>query len=264
MIAVERIRGGDRHTGHRPPGQPAVRAMVRIDRYRGRPPGAVLAELFETDEPRAGRVLGVRPVISCRGREIRRGGTARRRRRVRQDSRVWGEDARLLSALSRDACSARPGCPRGASARSISCCTQASATRVPMAGPGAYRDAQDGHRRRPRERGDQRHHQWCAVRSARVGARIVACRSGSRRIAALHEAGATHVLDNIAALPGLDGQEREFDQQLAGRGDLHLLPCRNCLRSKRSQSSLRGCASGNVISRAEAACSPCLRRSTRR
>ena len=38
----------------------------------------------------------------------------------------------------------------------------------------------------------------------RAGARIVAgIGSGSRRLKALHQAGATHVLDNVAALPDL-------------------------------------------------------------
>ncbi len=180
-----------------------VRAMVRIDRARGRPPGTVLAELFETDEPRA-QAASLAFDRSFRA-AAERFGVAVPPDVADACGKIAGSGAKicLLSALSRDACSDVVGRLRrecqvdlvlhsGEAPRGSPWPDQVLTAMLRM-GTGDVREV--------------------AVISAttsgvlsghRAGARIVAgVGSGSRRIAALHEAGATHVLDNIAALPDL-------------------------------------------------------------
>lgn len=180
-----------------------VRAMVRFDRARGRPPADVLAELFDTDEPRA-QAASLAFDLSFSAAADRFGVT------VPPDAAaVFGKIADsgakvcLLSSLSRDACGGildrlRRECPVD-----LVLHTGDSPRCFPWPDPvltAMLRTAT----------GDVREvavvsASTCGVLSGyRAGARIVVgVGKGSRRLAALRGAGATHVLDNIAALPDL-------------------------------------------------------------
>lgn len=180
-----------------------TRAMVRLDRARGRPPADVLAELFEGDEPRA------QAASLAFDRSFRavadRFGVAAPAEVAAAFGKIAGSGAKicLLSALSRDACSEvldrlrRQGladvvlhaddAPRGFPWPDL------VFTAMLRTGTGDIREVamisatpsgvQAGHR---------------------SGARIVAgVGTGSRQLAALRGAGATHVLGNVAALPDL-------------------------------------------------------------
>lgn len=180
-----------------------VRAMVRFDRARGRPPADVLAELFETDEARA-QAASLAFDLSFSAAADRFGVT------VPPDAAAAfakiadsGAKTCLLSVLSRDACSdildrVRRECPVdlvmhvGDAPRGFPWPDPVHAAMLRTGTDDVMEVAvvsasvsgvQSGHR---------------------AGARIVAAvGKGSRRLAALRAAGATHVLANIAALPDL-------------------------------------------------------------
>jgi phosphonatase-like hydrolase len=180
-----------------------VRAMVRFDRARGRPPADVLVELFESDEPRA-QAASLAFDRSFRAAADRFGVT------VPQDaaaafSKLAGSGVQvcLLSALSVDACGQildrlrREGladfllhtgdAPRGFPFPDL--------VLTAMLRAGA-RDVREVAMVSATDAG--------VLSGRRAGVRIVAgIGSGSRRTAALHQAGATHVLDNLAAVPDL-------------------------------------------------------------
>jgi phosphoglycolate phosphatase len=180
-----------------------VRAMVRFDRARGRPPADVLAELFEADEPRA-QAASLAFDRSFRAAADRFGVS------VPPDAagalaKIAGSGAKicLLSALSRDACRDIFGRVRRECPVDLLLYSGDAPRWFPWPDPVLTAMLRMG-------TGDVRE---VAVISAttsgvlaghRAGARIVVgAGSGSRRLAALHEAGATHVLDNIAALPDM-------------------------------------------------------------
>lgn len=180
-----------------------VRAMVRFDRARGRPPADVLIELFDTDEPRA-QAASLAFDLSFSAAADRFGVTVPPDAAV-AFGKIAGSGAKicLLSALSRDACSGildrvRRECPVD-----LVLHTGDSPRGFPWPDPVLTAMLRTG-------TGDIRE---VAVISAstsgvlsgyRSGARIVAgVGKGSRRLAALRGAGATHVLDKIAALPDL-------------------------------------------------------------
>jgi beta-phosphoglucomutase-like phosphatase (HAD superfamily) len=180
-----------------------VRAMVRFDRARGRPPADVIAEFFGTDEPR-GQAASLAFDLSFNAAADRFGVT------VPPDAsaafaKISGSGAKvcLLSALSRDACSGildrlRRECPVD-----LVLHTGDSLRGFPWPDPVLTAMTRTG-----TDDAIQ-----VAVISAstsgvlsghRAGARIVAgIGRGSRRLTALRGAGASHVLDNIAALPDL-------------------------------------------------------------
>jgi len=180
-----------------------VRAMVRFDRARGRPPADVLTELFEGDEPRA-QAASLAFDRSFRA-AADRFGVAASADVAAAFGKIAGSGAKvcLLSALSRDACSEvldrlrqqgladlvlhADDAPRGFPWPDL------VFTAMLRMGTGDIREVamisatpsgvQTGHR---------------------SGARIVAgVGTGSHQHAALRDAGATHLLDSVAALPDL-------------------------------------------------------------
>jgi len=180
--------------------QDYVRSMVRFDRSRGRPPAAVLGELFDIDESRA------QAASLAFDRSFR---AAAQRFDVSVPSAVTdaigkaaGAGARvaLVTVLSRSACGGILGSLRLAD---LVLCADDVPRSFPWPDPVLTAMLRLG-------TGDVRE---VAVASAtedgvlsgyRAGAGLVAgIAYGPRRAAALREAGATHVLDSIAALSDL-------------------------------------------------------------
>jgi len=183
--------------------QAYVRAMVRFDRARGRPPVGVLAELFAGDEPRAQAASLAFDLSFCAAAD-RFGVT------VPQDVAVafakiagWGAKVCLLSVLSADACGEilarlrRQGladlvldagdAPRGFPFPDLvlTAMLRTGATDVREVAMVSATNAG-------------------ALAGHRAGVRIVAgIGKGARRIAALQQAGATHVVGDVAGLPDL-------------------------------------------------------------
>jgi beta-phosphoglucomutase-like phosphatase (HAD superfamily) len=180
-----------------------VRAMVRFDRARGRSPAEVLADLFDSDEPRA-QAAAVAFDQSVRAVTERFGVT------VPTDvatafGKITGTGARicLLSALSRDASTeVRARLRQQGLAELVlhsddapHCFPWPDLVLTAMLKLGAG-DVREVAMVSATESG--------VLAGRRAGARIiVGIGEGSRRLAALRDAGATHVLDNIAALPDL-------------------------------------------------------------
>ena len=180
-----------------------VRSMVRFDRARGRSPAEVLADLFDRDEARA-QAASVAFDQSVRAATERFGVT------VPADvaaafGKITGTGARicLLSALSRDASTEVLGRLRQQGLAELvlhsddapRCFTWPDLVLTAMLRLGAG-DVREVAMVSATESG--------VLAGRRAGARIVAAMvDGSRRLAALRDAGATHVLDNIAALPDL-------------------------------------------------------------
>ena len=179
--------------------QDYVRSMVRLDRARGRPPGDVLAEIFDGDEPRA-QAASLAFDRSFRAAAERFGMT------VPQDfaatltkAAASGAKICVLSGLSRAACGdildglCRPGvadlalcvddAPRGFPWPDL------VLTAMLLLGTPDVREV--------------------AMVSATESGLLSGWRAGARIVAAIDSAGrgpqvgATHVLDNIAALPDL-------------------------------------------------------------
>ena len=183
--------------------QDYARSMVRLDRARGRPLAEVLNEVFRGDELRA-QAASLSFDRSFRAAAERFGVT------VPADvvaalTKVAGAGAKIcfLSALSRDACGdvlgglCRPGLadlalcvddvPRGFPWPDL-VLTAMERLETPDVRAVAMVSTT--------ENGLQSGH--------RAGARIVAgVGSGYRRLKSLQQSGATHVFDNVAALPDL-------------------------------------------------------------
>jgi phosphoglycolate phosphatase len=180
-----------------------VRSMVRFDRARGRPPADVMRELFDTDEPRA-QAASLAFDRSFRA-AAERFGLAAPPETVAALSKIAGAGARLclLSVLSRTAAGV-------------------IVDRLRQQGlADLLLDADDAPRGFPwpdlvltamLRLGTGDVHEVAMVSATvngllagyRAGARLViGVSEDPRRLAALRHAGATHVIDNIAALPDL-------------------------------------------------------------
>lgn len=183
--------------------QDYVRSMVRLDRARGRPPTDVLNEIFSGDQPRA-QAASLAFDRSFRAAAERFGVTAPADV-VAALTKVAGAGARicLISGLSGEACGdVLAGLSRPCLADLTLCANDAP--RV-FPWPDLVLTAM--------LRLEARDVREVAVVSAtengllsghRAGARIVAgIGRGSRKLKALKQSGATHVFDNIAALPDL-------------------------------------------------------------
>jgi len=180
-----------------------VRSMVRFDRARGRPPSDVLLELFEGDEPRA-QAASLAFDRSYRA-AVERFGVTAPPDVVAAFGKIAGSGAKtcLISALSRGACGEILAGLRRQGLADLVLCYDDAPRGFPWPDPVLTAMLRLG-------AGDVRN---VAVVSAsesglmsgrRAGARIVAGIGGdARRLAALQQAGATHVLDNVEALPDL-------------------------------------------------------------
>ena len=183
--------------------QDYVRSMVRFDRARGRPPADVLQELFEGDEPRAQAAsLAFDQAFRAAAERF---GLVAPSEVIAVLGKVAGVGAKicLLSALSRDACGEIVGrlCRHGLA--DLALCADDAPRGFPWPDPILTAMLRLG-------TGDVRE---VAVVSAtesgllsghRAGARIVAgVGVDSRRLAVLRQAGATHVVENIATLHDL-------------------------------------------------------------
>jgi phosphoglycolate phosphatase len=183
--------------------QDYARSMVRLDRARGRPPADVLRDLFENDEPRA-QAASLAFDRSFRA-AAERFGVAVPPDVTTALGKLAGSGTKicLLSALSRDASSEILGRLRQQGLTDLALCADEAPHGFPWPDPVLTAMLRLGV-------ADVRE---VAVVSAtengvlcgyRAGVRIVAgVGRGSRRLAALWQAGATHVLDNITALPDL-------------------------------------------------------------
>lgn len=180
-----------------------VRAMVKFDRAQGRPPSDVLLELFAGDELRA-QAAALAFDQSFRAAADRFGVT------VPPDviatfGKVTGAGAKicLLPALSGDACSDLLQRLRLEGVVDLVLYANDTPRSFPWPDPVLTAMQRTG-------TGDVRE---VAMVSATVSgvlsghragaATVAAIGSGARRLGALRDAGATHVLDNIAALPDL-------------------------------------------------------------
>jgi phosphoglycolate phosphatase len=182
--------------------QDYVRSMVRLDRARGRPPADVLHEIFDGDEPRA-QAASLAFDRSFRSAAERFGMTAPADVLAALTKVAGGAKVCLLSGLSGDACGDILGVLRRPGLADLALCMDDAPRGFPW--PDLVLTAM--------LRLGTPDVREVAVVSAtengllsghRAGARIVAgIGSGSRRLKALHLAGATHVLDNVAALPDL-------------------------------------------------------------
>jgi phosphoglycolate phosphatase len=179
--------------------QDYTRSMVRLDRSTGRAPAAVLRELFDGDEPRAQAALlaferSFRAAVQRFSLDIPAevadalGKTA-----------GSGATVCLLTMLTRRSCGDLIGLLRGAD---LVLCGDDAPRGFPWPDPVLNAMIRAG-------AADVRE---VAVVSAtpdgvlagyRAGARLVVGLGGGRRAAALREAGATHVIDSISALPDL-------------------------------------------------------------
>ncbi len=183
--------------------QDYVRSMVRFDRARGRPPADVLRELFEGDEPRAQAASlafnrSFRAVAERFGVAVPPGVAA-----VLAKVSGAGMKICLLSALPRDACGGMLErlCRQGLA--DLGVCADDAPRGFPWPDPvltamlrlGAC-DIREVAVVSATENG--------VLSGYRAGARIVVgVGSGSRRVAALRQAGATHVVHSVAVLPAL-------------------------------------------------------------
>ena len=179
--------------------QDYARSMVRFDRSHGRAPAAVLRELFDDDEPRAQAAsLAFDRSFSAAARRF---GVDVPPDVADAIGKTAGSGARmcLITMLSRRSCGELIGLVRSAD---LVLCADDTPRGFPWPDPVLTAMLQLG-------AADVRE---VAVVSAtpdgvlsgyRSGARLVVGLGTGRRAAALREAGATHVLDNIAALPDL-------------------------------------------------------------
>jgi phosphoglycolate phosphatase len=180
--------------------QDYARSMVRFDRSRGRPPAAVLRELFETDEMRA-QVASLAFDRSFRAAAQRFGVSVPA---IVADAigKAAGSGAQvvLVTVLSRSACEDLLGPLRGPD---LVLCADDVPRSFPWPDPVLTAMLQLG-------TGDV--HEVAVVSATedgvlsghRAGAgRVVGIGCGSRPVEALREAGATHVLDSIAAFSDL-------------------------------------------------------------
>jgi phosphoglycolate phosphatase len=180
-----------------------VRSMVRFDRARGRPPADVMLELFESDEARA-RAASLAFDRSFRA-AVERFGVGAPPDVVAALGKISGSGAKicLVSALSKSASSDVLGGLRRQGLADLVLCTDDAPRGFPWPDLVLTAMLRLG-------TGDVRE---VAVVSAsesgllsghRAGARIVVGIGGdSRRLAALKQAGATHVTNSFAAVPDL-------------------------------------------------------------
>ena len=183
--------------------QDYVRSMVRLDRARGRPPADVLRDLFESDQPRA-QAASLAFDRSFRA-AAERFGVAAPSDVTAALGKLAGSGTKicLLSALSRDASSEILGRLRQQGLTDLALCADEAPHGFPWPDPvlTAMRrlgvtDVREVSVVSATENG--------VLSGYRAGVRIVAgVGRGSRRPAALLKAGATHVLDDITALPDL-------------------------------------------------------------
>jgi beta-phosphoglucomutase-like phosphatase (HAD superfamily) len=183
--------------------QDYVRSMVRLDRSRGRPPADVLRELFEGDEPRAQAASlafdrSFRAAAERFGVAVPPDLVAALAKMSESGSKIC-----LLSALSRGACGEilERLCRQGLA--DLWLCPDDAPRGFPWPDPVLTAMLRLG-------AGDIREVAVVSTSESgvqsgyRAGARIVAgIGSGSSWVAALRQAGATHVVDNVAALPDL-------------------------------------------------------------
>jgi phosphonatase-like hydrolase len=183
--------------------QDYVRSMVRFDRAKGRPPADVLRELFERDEPRA-QAASLAFDRSFRA-AAERFGVAVPSDVVEVLGKIAGSGAKicLISALPRGACGDMLArlCRAGVADHAL--CADDAPRGFPWPDPVLTAMLRLG-------AGDVREVVVISatenglLAGSRAGARIVAgIGTGTRRLTALRQAGATHVVDNIAALPDL-------------------------------------------------------------
>lgn len=183
--------------------QDYVRSMVRLDRARGRPPADVLHEIFDGDEPRA-QAASLAFDRSFRAAAERFGMTVPADV-VAAFIKVAGSGAKicLLSGLSVNACGdiVAELCRQGIA--DLALCVNDAPRGFPwpdlvltaMLRVGTP-DVREVAMVSATENG--------LLAGWRSGARIVVgIGSDSRSLLALHQAGATHMLDNVAALPDL-------------------------------------------------------------
>lgn len=183
--------------------QDYVRSMVRLDRARGRPTADVLDEIFDGDEPRAQAAAlafdrSFRAAAERFGMTVPADVVAALTKVARAGAKIC-----LISGLSGNACAGILGALCRPGVADLALCAEDAPRGFPwpdlvltaMLRLGA-RDVREVAVISATESG--------LLSGYRAGARIVAgIGDGSRRVKALHEAGATHVLDNIAALPDL-------------------------------------------------------------
>jgi beta-phosphoglucomutase-like phosphatase (HAD superfamily) len=183
--------------------QDYVRSMVRLDRARGRPPADVLEEIFGVDQPRA-QAASLAFDRSFRA-AAERFGVAAPADVVAALTKMAEAGAKicLLSALSGGACANILGELCRPCLADLALCTDDAPRGFPwpdlvltaMLRLGAS-DVREVAVVSATENG--------LLSGQRAGARIVVgVGRGARRLKALREAGATHVFDNVAALPDL-------------------------------------------------------------
>ena len=183
--------------------QDYVRSMVRLDRARGRPPADVLRDLFESNQPRA-QAASLAFDRSFRA-AAERFGVAAPSDVAAALGKLAGSGTKicLLSALSRDASSEILGRLRQQGLTDLALCADEAPRGFPWPDPVltamlrlGVTDVREVSVVSATENG--------VLSGYRAGVRIVAgVGRGSRRPAALLKAGATHVLDDITALPDL-------------------------------------------------------------
>jgi phosphoglycolate phosphatase len=183
--------------------QDYVRSMVRFDRAKGRPPADVISELFEGDEPRA-QAASLAFDRSFRA-AAERFGVGLPPDLVAVLGKIAGSGAKicLISALSREASGEMLArlCRAGVADHAL--CANDSPRGFPWPDPVLTAMLRLG-------AGDVREVAMISATESglqagyRAGARIVVgVGEGSRRLAALRQAGATHVVGSIEALPDL-------------------------------------------------------------
>ena len=183
--------------------QDYVRSMVRLDRAHGRPPADVLRDLFESDQPRA-QAASLAFDRSFRA-AAERFGVAAPSDVAAALGKLTGSGTKmcLLSALSRNASTEIVDRLRQQGLTDLALCADEAPRGFPWPDPVltamlrlGVTDVREVAVVSATENG--------VLSGYRAGARIVAgVGRGSRRPAALLKAGATHVLDNITALPDL-------------------------------------------------------------
>jgi phosphoglycolate phosphatase len=182
--------------------QDYARSMVRFDHSQARAPAAVLRDLFDGDEPRA-------QAASLAFERSFRAAAQRFGLDIPADvadamGKTAGSGARicLITMLSRRSCGDLMGMLRSAD---LVVCADDAPRGFPWPDPVLTAMLRLG-------TGDV--HEVAVVSATedgvlsgyRAGARIVAGLGSGRHAAALLEAGATHVLDSVAALPDLVAQ----------------------------------------------------------
>jgi beta-phosphoglucomutase-like phosphatase (HAD superfamily) len=178
--------------------QAYTRSMVRLDRSTGRAPAAVLRELFDDESRAQAASLAFERSFRAAAQRFSLDIPAEVADALGKTAGT-GATICLLTMLTRRSCGDLIGLMRGAD---LVLCGDDAPRGFPWPDPVLNAMIRAG-------AGDVRE---VAVASAtpdgvlaghRAGARLVVGLGGGRRVAALREAGATHVLDSITALPDL-------------------------------------------------------------